>query len=174
MICLQENGENGAKKGQKVRSQASREGKFRHLNRKFDRLFDEFRLFRKSHDSNWSLMFRKLDPFLDQVPSDFIVKAVCEDEADVALLDYMRSKGDGGITPSEASAAAELRRFRFKPYHVTRRVQRMNRRLREKMGKPFAESVMRRWVLTSFVERSFGLGKQELEEEQETFEEEFE
>jgi hypothetical protein len=48
----------------------------------------------------------------------------------------------------------------------------MNRRLQRELGKPLAESYMRRWVLTSFVLRAFGLSKQEVEAEQ--LEEEFE
>ena len=165
MICLQENGENGAIEAKKGRSQAEKMGKFRYMYRRIERVEAEVRRLRVEVISHLEVVLNKLDPLLDQVSSDFVVDVVCEDEADVFLVDYMRSKGDGGITPSEASAAVELKRFRFKPYHVTRRVQRMNERLRKKLGKNFAESYMRRWVLTSFVERSFGLSKEEVVEE---------
>jgi hypothetical protein len=162
---LHENGEDGATKGRKGRSQAEKVGKFRYLNRKVDRLTDEVKRLRSDQEARFRVLFNSLRPLLAEVDSEYIVGVVCEDEADVALLDYMRSKGDNGITPSEASAAVELRRFRFRPYHVTRRVQRMNVRLRRELGKPVAESVMRRWVLTSFVLSAFGLSKQDVEED---------
>ena len=105
MICLQENGENGATKEKKGRSQADKVGKYRYLNRKVDRLTDEVRRLRVDVISHLEVVLNKLDPLLDQVSSDFIIDVVCEDEGDVFMVDYMRSKGDGGITPSEASAA---------------------------------------------------------------------
>ena len=172
VMSVHRNGENGAMKSQKGCSQAEKVGKFRYLNRKVDRLTEEMRKLRGMQEARFRVLFNALRPLFAEVDSEYIVNVVCEDEADVALLDYLRSKGDGGITPSEASAAKELRKFRFKPYHVTRRVQRMNRRLQRELGKPLAESYMRRWVLTSFVLRAFGLSKQDLEAEQ--LEEEFE
>lgn len=162
---MHESGENGVMKGQKGRSQMDKVGKFRYLNSKVDRLTEEMRKLRGEQEARFRVLFNALRPLFAEVDSDFIVNVVCEDEADVALLDYLRSKGDSGITPSEASVAVELRKFRFKPYHVTRRVQRMNRRLRRELGKPVAESIMRRWVLTSFVGRSFGSSKEEVEAE---------
>jgi len=166
VMSVRESGESGAMEKKKRRSQADKVGKFRYLNHKVDGVKDEVRLLRKQINAKLDTLINNLQPLMSEIGGEFIVGVVCKDEADVALLDYLRSKGDGGITPSEASAAPELRRFKFKPYKVTRRIQRMNARLRQALGKPLAESYMRRWVLTSFVLRAFGLSKQDLEAEQ--------
>lgn len=164
-MSLPKNNENGAMGKPKRRSQASKVGKFRYLNRKVDRLTDEIKKLRKDQEARFRVLFNALRPIFAEVDSDYIVGIVCEDEGDEALLDYLRGKGNAGITPSEASAAKELRKFRFKPYHITRKIQRMNRRLRRELGKPIAESYMRRWVLTSFVFRAFGRSKKDLEDD---------
>jgi len=59
----------------------------------------------------------------------------------------------------------ELHSSQFKPYHITRRIQRMNKRLKAELGKPVAESYSRRWILTSFVQRSLTGTEKEVEEE---------
>ena len=73
-----------------------------------------------------------LAPFME-VDEQYIMSIICRDEADEALLAYLESKGDNGITPTEACNAKELRRYRFKPYHITRRIQRMNKRLKAEL-----------------------------------------
>ena len=97
-----------------------------------------------------------------EIDSDYLVSVVCRDEGDWALLDYLRSKGSVGITPTEACGAEELERFRFKPFHITRRIQRMNKRLGEDIGKRVAASYNRRWVLTRFAQQSFNATKEEI------------
>ena len=105
---MHEIGENGAMNSQKGRSQAEKVGKFRYLNRKVDRLTEEMRKLRGMQEARFRVLFNALRPLFAEVDSEYIVNVVCEDEADVALLDYLRSKGDGGITPSEASAAGAV------------------------------------------------------------------
>lgn len=165
MSSLQQNGESGATGKKKRRSRAEREGKFHWVNRNIRAFRGDLKALDEKVDANFELLFGLLRPFLDQVGSDFVVGVVCVDEADRALLDYMRSKGDVGISPSEASAAVELRKYSFQPYHVTRRVQRMNARLKKKLGEPVAEVYHRRWVLTGFVMDAFGRSREDLEEE---------
>lgn len=164
-MLLQQSREKDAKKGKRGRSQVDKLGKYRYLNRKVDRLTGEVRKTRELIDAKFRILFNALGPFLADISGDYIVETVCGDEADVALLDYLRSKGDAGITPTEACASRELSRFRFKPHNITRRVQRMNGRLRAELGKNLAESIRRRWVLTGFVVNAFGRSKEELEEE---------
>jgi len=105
-----------------------------------------------------------LAPFME-IDEQYIMSIICQNEADEALLEYLESKGDQGMTPTEACNAEELRRYRFKPYHVTRRIQSINKRLKTELGKPVAESYSRRWILTSFVQRSLTCTKTETEEE---------
>jgi len=42
-------------------------------------------------------------------------------------------EGAHGNTPTEAVNATELHRYCFKPYHVTKGIQRMNKRLKAKL-----------------------------------------
>ena len=102
-MSLLENGESGAMEKKKGRSQADKVGKFRYLNSRVDRLREEVKRLRGAQEAHFRVLFNSLRPLLAEVNSEYIVGVVCEDEADVALLDYLRSKGDNGIMPSEAS-----------------------------------------------------------------------
>lgn len=107
-----------------------------------------------------------LAPFME-IDSDYITRIVCRDEADEALLAYLCSKGDQGITPTEACDAKELSRFKFKQYHITRRMQQMNKRLKAELDKPLAESYGRRWIMTKFAFQAWGAAEEEIEPESE-------
>jgi hypothetical protein len=136
------------------RSPWDKEGKFRYLNRKLDAVRRETRQGFRHVEKQLRIILNCLAPFLE-IDSDYLVSVVCRDEGDRALLHYLRSKGSIGITPTEACGAEELERFRFKPFHITRRIQRMNRRLEEDIGKPVAASYNRRWVITRFIHQAF-------------------
>lgn len=138
------------------RSLWEKEGKFRYLNRKLDAIQRETRQGFRHVEKHLRIVLNCLAPFLE-IDSDYLVSVTCQDEGDRALLDYLRSKGSIGITPTEACAAKELLRFRFKPFHITRRIQRMNRRFEEDIGKPVAASYNRRWVITRFAQQAFNV-----------------
>lgn len=104
-----------------------------------------------------------LAPFLE-VDGDYLVSVVCRDEGDRALLDYLRSKGGVGITPTEACGAEELERFRLKPFHITRRIQRMNKRLKKELDQFVAEKRGWRWALTKTVYDIWGATKKEIKD----------
>lgn len=135
---------------------------YRSLHRKLDLLRKEVRREFRRINLRLQVILNSLAPFME-IDSDYIISVACQDEADKALLDYLRSKGRVGITPSEACSAKELARFRFKPFQITRRIQRMNRRLKADIGKPLAASYHRRWVLTSFAHKAWGATKIEVE-----------
>ena len=162
---MQPSTEKGAKSQRRKRSPWDKEGKFRYLNRKLDKIAKEFRQGFKLLDTRMRVLTKTLAPLME-VEEEYIKTVVCKDEGDLALLAYMISKGDNGITPTEASSARELKHFRFKPFHITRRVQRMNSRLKDELGKPMAESYSRRWVLTKFVQNAFGLTRKDVLDEQ--------
>ena len=153
-----------AKKTEKRRSPWDKEGKFRYLHKKLDQIRKEVREGFKRQDAQFRILFNTLSPFLAEIDKDYIMSTVCRDEADEALLAYLHSKGDQGITPTEACAAKELARFRFKPFNITRRIQRMNKRLKDELGKSVAEKHGRRWVMTSFAHRAWGATKEEISE----------
>jgi len=143
------------------RSPWDREGKFRYLNRKLDAVRRETWQGFRHVEKQLRIILNCLAPFLE-IDSDYLVSIVCRDEGDRALLDYLRSRGSIGITPTEACGAEELVRFRFKPFHITRRIQRMNKCLEEDIGKPVAASYNRRWVLTRFAQRAFNATREEI------------
>lgn len=156
--------EKTAQKRKKHRSPWEKEGKFRYLNRKLLALRDETRAGFKRVEARQRVLINTLQPTL-QFEEAYIVQVVCQDEADNVLLDYLVSQGDLGITPSEACQYQPLRKFKFKPFHITRRVQRMNKRLKIELGKPVAESYHRRWVITSFILKSVMASEEELKSE---------
>jgi len=78
VICLLENEENGAMKGQKRRSQAEKVGKFRYLNRKVDRLTAEIKRLRSAQEARFRVLFNSLRPLLAEVDSEYVVGVVCE------------------------------------------------------------------------------------------------
>jgi hypothetical protein len=142
------------------RSPWDKEGKFRYLNRKLDAVRRETRQGFRHVEQQLRIILNCLAPFLE-IDSDYLVSVTCKDEGDWALLDYLRSKGSSGTTPTEACSAEELERFHFKPFHITRRIQRMNKRLKENIDKPVAASYNRRWVMTRFAQRAFIATKEE-------------
>jgi hypothetical protein len=142
------------------RSPWDKEGKFRYLNRKLDAVRRETRQGFRHVEKQLRIILNCLAPFLE-IDSDYLISVVCRDEGDRALLHYLRSKGSVGITPTGACGAEELERFLFKPFHVTRRIQRMNKRLEEDIGKSVAASYNRRWVITRFAQRAFNATKEE-------------
>ena len=161
---MQKADEKAAKKQRKKRSQWEKEGKFRYLNRKLHLIREETRQGFKRMEARMRVLTNTLAPFME-IEEEYIVSVVCWDEGDQALLGLLQSRGDQGLTPTEACSAKELCRFHFKPYHIARRIQRMNKRLETELGKPVAESYSRRWIPTSFVQRCLTISEKEVKEE---------
>lgn len=161
---MQKTEKKAAKNRRKKRSTWEKEGQFKYLNRKLQLIREEVRQGFKRQEARMRVLTNTLAPFME-VDEQYIISIFCHDEAGEALLAYLESKGNNGITPTEASAAKELRRYRFKPYHITRRIHHMNNRLKAELGKPVAESYSRRWILTSFIQRCLTSPKDEVEEE---------
>lgn len=134
-----------ATEDKKKRTQADKVGKFRYLNRKVDRLREETRDVKQM----LKMVTLSLAPFLD-VKGDTLQRIVCEDEVDDALFDHLVAKGNEGTTPSIAIDSDELMDYKLKPYQITRRIQRMNRRLKDALQRDFAVSIDRRWKLSLF------------------------
>jgi hypothetical protein len=60
-----------------------------------------------------------------------------------------RKRARGGLLPS--AIASELARYNLKRWDVTRRIQRMNKRLMEEIGQKVAEKRGHQWAPTSFI-----------------------
>jgi hypothetical protein len=69
-------------------------------------------------------------------------------------------KGVGGILPS--TVAAELAEYGLKRWDVTRRIQRMNKKLMREMGQKTAEKTGKKWAPTAFLLEAWGSTKDEL------------
>jgi coenzyme F420-reducing hydrogenase delta subunit len=79
----------------------------------------------------------------------YIQKVACEDEVDVEIIACLMQKGVGGLLPS--TLASELARYNLKRWDVTRRIQRMNKRLMKEIGQKVAEKRGYQWAPTNFV-----------------------
>jgi hypothetical protein len=78
-----------------------------------------------------------------------IQKVACEDEVDVEIIMCLLQKGVGGLLPS--TIASELSKYGLKRWDVTRRIQRMNKKLTRELGWKVAEKRGHQWAPTSFL-----------------------
>lgn len=83
-----------------------------------------------------------------------IQKFACEDQLDLEILEIVYESGRNGVYPKDVAAALpqykDLKGHSIKQYHVTRRVQRMNKRLLRETGESLFEKRGLKWALTAF------------------------
>ncbi len=83
-----------------------------------------------------------------------IQKLACQDQLDVEILGIVHDAGRAGILPKDiASKLPEYKDLKGQPikhFHVTRRIDRMNRRLQHETGEVLFEKRGWRWALTLF------------------------
>jgi hypothetical protein len=79
----------------------------------------------------------------------YIQKVACEDEVDAEIIMCLTQKGVGGLLPS--AIASELARYNLKRWDVTRRIQRMNKKLMKEIGQKVAEKRGHQWAPTNFL-----------------------
>ena len=101
-------------------------------------------------------------------PSEYLVKMVCRDSRDEMVLDVLHECGPAGLSPKEIFL--KVRRYGLKYHHVTRRIQRMNKRMLNEIGERVADKVGRSWALSSFMLRNYGAKKNEIETDEEIIE----
>ena len=77
-----------------------------------------------------------------------IERTVCKDEVDREILQLLFEAGSFGLLPKDI--ACRLERFKITRYQVTRRIQRMNKRLEKEFGEQVAERRGWHWAMTSF------------------------
>jgi hypothetical protein len=93
----------------------------------------------------------------------YVQQIVCEDEVDSAILDTLRHAGQGGMLPRDV--ADKLKQYKLKPWHVSRRLCRMNNRLRKQIDQTAAEKrggKRQRWALTDFMYKAWESTKEEI------------
>jgi hypothetical protein len=86
--------------------------------------------------------------------SGYIQKVVCQDEVDAEIIERLVQADDGGVLPSVI--AKDLCRYGLRRWDVTRRIQRMNKKLRKELGMPVAEKRGHRWALSNFMRNIWG------------------
>jgi hypothetical protein len=83
----------------------------------------------------------------------YIQKVACEDEVDAEIITCLIQKGSGGLLPS--TIASELAEYGLKRWDVTRRIQRMNKKLMKEIGQKVAEKRGHQWAPTGFLIDAF-------------------
>jgi hypothetical protein len=84
---------------------------------------------------------------------DYIEKVACQDEVDAEIIERLAQADERGVLPS--AIAKDLSSYGLRRWDATRRIQRMNKRLRKELGKPVAEKRGHRWALSSFMRNTW-------------------
>jgi hypothetical protein len=82
------------------------------------------------------------------------------DEVDKAMLEELHYAGPHGILPKDV--AARLKRYGLKPWNVTQRIRRMDKKLDDIIGQKAAEKRGKGWALTTFLREAWGSTKEEM------------
>jgi hypothetical protein len=142
---VHENSEKVAQKGSgKRRSRSEKVGRLQYILERIRLLEGKI----GQIDLRTRTMMAGLREWMSFEPS-YIQKVACEDEVDVEIITCLMQKGVGGLLPS--AIAAELDKYGLKRWDVTRRIQRMNKKLLKELGQKVAEKRGHQWTPTSFL-----------------------
>jgi len=83
-----------------------------------------------------------------------VERIACEDEVDREILHLLFEAGGPGLLPKDL--ASKLERFEVARHQVSRRINRMNKRLKKEFGENVAEKRGWHWALTSFSSEIWG------------------
>lgn len=83
-----------------------------------------------------------------------IERIACKDEVDREILQLLFEAGRFGLLPKDL--VGRLERFKVTRYQVSRRIQRMNKRVEKEFGEHVEEQRGWHWALTSFVMDCWG------------------
>ena len=148
-----------AAKRKKRRSQAEKVGRRKYMIKMLHRL--EAKVDRV--DKRTRVIMASLSHYMD--PSqDYLSMVVCKDEVDQAILLELSAASSAGWSTTDI-AERLVPDFKLDRFQVLRRIKRMNKRLEAEMGRPIADSREHRWVLTRYVQRIWGVTKQEIQNE---------
>jgi hypothetical protein len=88
-----------------------------------------------------------------------IERVACKDEIDREILQLLFEAGSLGLLPKDL--AVKLERFKITRHQVSRRIQKMNKRLAKEFGEQIAEQRGWSWALTSFARDSWSKTEEE-------------
>jgi hypothetical protein len=83
-----------------------------------------------------------------------VERVACRDEVDKDILQLLFEAGTLGVLPK--NLAEKLVRFKITRHQISRRIQRMNKRLEKEFGEQIAEQRGWHWALTSFAREAWG------------------
>jgi len=82
------------------------------------------------------------------------------DEVDRAIIGELHHAEPYGILPRDV--ASWLKEYKLKPWNVTKRIRRMNKKLDRLIGQKAAEKVGKGWALTALLREAWRLGRKEI------------
>jgi hypothetical protein len=91
---------------------------------------------------------------------EYVEDVACSDGVDNAMLEELHYAGPYGILPKDV--ANRLKEYKLKPWNVTQRIGRMNKKLDELIGQKAAEKVSKGWALTTFLREAWGSTRNEV------------
>jgi len=141
------------------RTQAEKVGRIKYIVYKLGRLERQLKLI----DDRTKTLVQGLQDFM-QFEKGYVEDVICRDEVDKLILQTLLEVGNAGILPRQLSA--KLSRYRMDRWRVTRRIQRMNKRLRKELGQSVAEKRGHKWAMTSFMHETWGSKMEEIREEE--------
>ncbi|HLE74938.1 MAG TPA: hypothetical protein VI864_02710 [Candidatus Bathyarchaeia archaeon] len=93
----------------------------------------------------------------------FIQKVACVDAVDLNIVEVVREAGAKGVFPKDvAKKVNAVGAYDLKYYDVSRRIVRMNKRLKKKSGELLFEKRGQKWALTSFAFDTYGETEEEV------------
>jgi hypothetical protein len=144
-----ENTEKPVQKGKKRRSQSNKIGRLKYNQQLLKRTLaevEEVKLMLRT-------IFAGLKDSFSFEPS-LIERVACEDEIDSEIIQVLFEAGSPGVLPKDL--AVRLERFKISRHQISRRILRMNKRLKKELGEHVAEKRGWHWALTSFAIEVWG------------------
>jgi hypothetical protein len=151
-----ENPQEPVQKVKKRRSQSDKIGRLKYNQQLLKRVLSEIaevKLMQRTIFASLKGFFRFEQPMIEKI--------ACSDEIDREILQALFEAGSPGMLPKDL--AVKLVRLKVTRHQISRRILRMNKRLKKELGEPVAEKRGWHWALTPFILDAWG------EAEDETF-----
>lgn len=144
-----ENAVESVQKEPKRRSQEAKVGRIKYtlqLIKEMRKDIEEVKLMQRTICAGLKGLFNFQKPMLQRI--------ACSDEVDNYILDMLFEAGGPGLLPKQL--AEHLTTYKVRRHQVSRRIQRMNRRLEKEIGERLVEKRGWHWALTSFAIEVWG------------------
>jgi hypothetical protein len=140
-----------AKKPRRKRSREDRVGRFKYNQLLLKRVLSKLE---KVEESQRVILngLKGAGYFRFDVP--LIQRLACRDQVDLEIIERVREVGLQGVFPKDV--AKGLQQYALAYYDVSRRIVRMNKRLKRETGEHLFEKRGHKWALTSFAFESWG------------------